>query len=158
MERTPPLIMFLDRWIPALPSYCIDQAIRSRANHYYSAQAQVKWRGQCVKRITSAFPINVKNKNMNLYPNVWYVNGLFHQLFLRKWSRKLTLSSITAFYELILVDLDFPPNISFALGGAICLLLGVGNAISIQVSRSLLEQRGIGIERNTSVSGLCWWC
>lgn len=64
----------------------------------------------------------------------------------RQWAvlsivpQKLTQPPFAAFYELILVDLHFPPHISFSLGGVLCLLLGVGNAISIQVSRILLQQ------------------
>jgi hypothetical protein len=71
---------------------------------------------------------------------VYYVDESSHQLFLNKLNRQLTLSSITAYYELILIDLRFSTTTCLAIAGVIGLVLGLANAISIQVSRNELEK------------------
>jgi hypothetical protein len=55
-------------------------------------------------------------------------------------------SSVTAFYYLIIVDLEFTTYIRQAVGGSICLILGLGNAFSVQVS--ITELRAFGGETN----------
>ena len=43
---------------------------------------------------------------------------------------------VTALYELILIDIQLPSQVCLFVGGTICLFLGVGNAISTEVSRT----------------------
>jgi hypothetical protein len=47
-----------------------------------------------------------------------------------------TFPSVTALYELILIDIQFTTHTCLFVGGTICLVLGLGNAISTQVSRN----------------------
>jgi len=54
-------------------------------------------------------------------------------------ARSLVLTTfpfVTALYELILIDILWSSQACFFVGGTICLLLGVGNAISTEVSRT----------------------
>ena len=46
------------------------------------------------------------------------------------------IPSVTALYELILIDIQFTKHTCLFVGGIICVLLGVGNAISTEVSRT----------------------
>lgn len=47
-----------------------------------------------------------------------------------------TFRFVTALYELILIDIQLSSHACLIVGGTICLLLGLGNAISTEVSRT----------------------
>ena len=47
-----------------------------------------------------------------------------------------TFPFVTALYELILIDIQLSSHACLVVGGTICLLLGLGNAISTEVSRT----------------------
>jgi hypothetical protein len=47
-----------------------------------------------------------------------------------------TFSFVPALYELILIDIQLSSHACLVVGGTICLLLGLGNAISTEVSRT----------------------
>jgi hypothetical protein len=77
MEQTPPRRMFFDRWIPAVPSRCVNQAVTSRAKIITVRRRQVNWHEQYEKVdyrfcLSQQLENTIQSLQYNVKINYWY--------------------------------------------------------------------------------------